>query len=166
MESTFLEQDVDGVFFANKCIVIGCFVGGTITKFSLRRESSWTISESRNMGSDLVLTECYCRQILRFTISPIDLIHFERVSSSTYAFLNHDLADASHVPMIISKLWGHENATGFLNFGLCVKDILCLHFAQYSDLLSLHGHMEHTETLSQGRYKEGYFGRTMEVDLL
>ena len=104
------------MYFANKCIVIGCFVGGTITKFSLRRESSWTISESRKMGSDLVLTECYCRQILRFTISPIDLIHFERVSSSTFAFLNHDLADASHVPMIISKLWGHENATGFLNF--------------------------------------------------
>ena len=40
-------------------------------------------------------------------------------------------------------------------FGLCVKDHKVFHFARYWDLLSLHGHMEHAEILSQGRYKVG-----------
>ena len=88
---------------------------GTITKFSWRRESSRTTSGSRKMDSDhLVLTECFSRRILRFTTSPIDLIHLERVSSSTSSFLSHC---ASHTSMIISKFWCHENETGSLNFG-------------------------------------------------
>ena len=69
------------------------------------------------MDSDLVLTECFSRRILRFTTSPIDLINSERVSSSTSSFLAHYLAYASHASMIISKFWCHENETGSLNFG-------------------------------------------------
>ena len=117
MESKFLDQDVDVVSLANKGIVIGCFVGRNYNKISWRRESSRTTSGSRKMDSDLVLTECFSRWILRFTTSPIDLIHSERVSSSTSSFLVHCLAYASHAFMIISKFWCHENETGSLNFG-------------------------------------------------
>ena len=87
MESKFLDQDVDVVSLAKKGIVIGCFVGRNYNKFSLRRENSRTTSGSRKMDSDLVLTECFSRRILRFTTSPIDLIHSERVSNSTSSFL-------------------------------------------------------------------------------
>ena len=89
IESKFLDQDVDVVSLANKCKVIGCFSAGTITKFSWKRESSLTKSRSRKMDSDLVLTECLSRRILRFTTSAIDLIHSERVSNSTSSFLTH-----------------------------------------------------------------------------
>ena len=34
MESKFFDQNVDVASLANKVIVIGCFVRGTITKFS------------------------------------------------------------------------------------------------------------------------------------
>ena len=80
------------------------------------------------MDSDLVLTECFSRRILRFTTSPIDLIHSERVSSSTSSFLAHCLAYASHASMIISKFWCHENETGSLNLGPLRKRSLSLSF--------------------------------------
>ena len=101
---------------------------GTITKFSWRWESSRTTSGSRKMDSDLVLTECFSRRILRFTTSPIDLIHSERVSSWTSCFLAHCLAYASHASMIISRFWCHENETGSLNFGPLRKRSLSLSF--------------------------------------
>ena len=99
-----------------------------MTKFSWRRESSWTTSGSRKMDSDLVLTECLSRRILRLTTSPIDLIHSERVSSSTSSFLAHCLAYTSHASMIISKCWCHENETGSLNFGPLRKKSLSFSF--------------------------------------
>ena len=83
---------------------------------------------SRKMDSDLVLTECFSRRILRFTTSPIDLIHSERVSSSRSSFLAHCLAYASHASMIISKFWCHENETGSLNLGPLRKRSLSLSF--------------------------------------
>ena len=92
MESKYLDQDVDVVSLANKGIVIWCFVGRNYNKILWRRESSRATSGSRQMDSDLVLTECFSRRILRFTTSPIDLIHSERVSSSTSSFLAHCLA--------------------------------------------------------------------------
>ena len=124
MESKFLDQDVDVVSLANK--IIRYFFGRNYKKFSWRRESSRTTSGSRKMDSDLVLTESLSRRILRFTTSPIDLIHSERVSSSTSPFLAVCLAYASHVSMIISKVWCHENETGSLNFGpLCKRYLSC-----------------------------------------
>ena len=78
-------------------------------------------------NSDLVLTECLSRRILRLTTSPIDLINSERASSSTSSFLAHCLAYTSHASMIISKFLCHKNETGSLNFertttlpGFCV----------------------------------------------
>ena len=112
MESKFLDQDVDVVFLANKGIVIGSLVGRNCKKSSWRQESSWTTSGSRKMDSDLVLTECWSSLILRLSTSPIDLIHSERVSSSTSSSLAHCLAYTSHASMF----WCHENETGSLNF--------------------------------------------------
>ena len=130
MESKFLDQDVDVVSLANKSIVIGWFVCRNYNKI-LMETGKLTDNirlGSRKMDSDLVLTECFSRRILRFTTSPIDLIHSERVSSSTSSFLAHCLAYASHASMIISKFWCHENETGSLNFGPLRKRSLSLSF--------------------------------------
>ena len=80
------------------------------------------------MDSYLVLTECLSLRILRLTTSPIDLIHSERVSSSTSSFLAHCLAYISHASMIISKFWCHENETDSLNFGPLRKRSLSFSF--------------------------------------
>ena len=64
-----------------------------------------------------MLTESLSRQILRFSTSPIDFIHSERVSSSTSSFFAQRLLYASHASMVISKFWCHENETGSLYFG-------------------------------------------------
>ena len=108
MKSKFLYQDVDVVSLADKSIV-DALSAGTMTKFSWRRESSVTTSGSLKMDSCLVLTECLSRRILRLSTSPIDLIHSERVSSSTSSFFAHRLAYASHASMIMSKFWCHSN---------------------------------------------------------
>ena len=114
MESKFLDQDVDVVSLANKGIVIGCFVSRNYNKILMELTGNIRVTK---MDSDLVLTECFNCRILRFTTSPIDLIHSKRVSSSTSSFLAHCLAYASHASMIISKFWCHENEIGSLNFG-------------------------------------------------
>ena len=80
------------------------------------------------MDSDLVLTECLSRRILRLTASPFDFIHSERVSSSTSSFLAHCQAYTSHASMKISKFWCHENETGSLNFGPLRKRSLSYSF--------------------------------------
>ena len=69
------------------------------------------------MDSCLVLTECFCRRILPFMTSTIDLIHSERVSTSTSSFFVHRLAFSSHASMIMPKCWCHEYETGSLYFG-------------------------------------------------
>ena len=128
-ESKFLNQDVDVVSFANKGIVIGCFVGRNYNQILMEtRKLTRTTSGSRKMDSDLVLTKSFSRRILRFTTLPIDLIHSVRVSSSTSFSLAHCLAYASHASMIISKFWCHENETGSLNFGPLRKRFLSLSF--------------------------------------
>ena len=125
MESKFLDQDVDVLSLANKGIGIGCFVG---RNYVLMETGKLTTPGSRKMDLDLVLTKCFRRRILRFTTSPIDLIHSERVSSSTSSFMAHCLAHASHASMIISKFWCHENETGSLNFGPLRKRSLSMSF--------------------------------------
>ena len=76
-----------------------------------------TTSGSLKMDSCLVLTECLSRRVLRLSTSPIDLIHSERVSSSTSSFCAHRLDYAWHASMIMSKFWFHENETVSLYFG-------------------------------------------------
>ena len=83
MESKYFDQDVDVVSLANKGIVIGCFVGRNYNKILMKTGKLTGNIRVTKMDSDLVLTECFSRRILRFTTSPIDLIHSERVSSST-----------------------------------------------------------------------------------
>ena len=92
-----------------------------MTKFSWRRESSLTTSGSLKMDSCLVLKECFKRRILRFRTSAIDLIHSERVSTSTSSFFAHRLAYSSHASMIMLKFWCHEYETGSLYFGPLLK---------------------------------------------
>ena len=124
----FLCQDVDVVTLADKGIVVRCFVCRTMTKFSWRRESSVTTSGSLKMDSCLVLTECLSPRILRLSTSPIDLIHSERVSSSTSSFFAHCLMYASNASMIMSKFWCHENETDSLYFGSLRKRSRSLSF--------------------------------------
>ena len=92
-----------------------------LTKFSWRLERSLTTSGSLKMDSCLVLTECLSRRILRFRTSAIDLIHSERVSTSTSSFFAHRLAYSSHASMIMPKCWCHEYETGSLYFGPLLK---------------------------------------------
>ena len=128
MESKFLDQDVDVLSLANKGIVIGCFVGRNYNKILMETGKFTENIRVTKMDSDLVLTECFSRRILRFTTSPIDLIHSERVSSSTPSFLAHTLAYVSCASMIISKFWCRENETGSLNLGPLRKRSLSLSF--------------------------------------
>ena len=115
------------------------------------------------MDSCLVLTECLSRRILRFTTSPIDLIHSERLSSSTSSFLAHCLAYASHASMIISKFWFYENVTGSLNFGPLRNGYLSFSFCTIlrSPVTTwLHGAYRNSETGQvQGR---GFWERLLE----
>ena len=111
MKPKLLYQNVDVVSLAGKCIVVRCFVCRNFAKFSWRRESCDNIRLIK-MDSCLVLTECLSRRILRFSISPIDLIHSERVSSSTSSFFTHHLAYASHASMVMSKFWCHFKVQG------------------------------------------------------
>ena len=83
MESTFLEKDFDVAFLANKGIVVLTLSAGTISK-SLGQDQDHKISCVR---SNIVLTECFSRRIMRFSTSPFDFIHSERVASSTSSFL-------------------------------------------------------------------------------
>ena len=113
---------------ANKGIVIGCFVGRNYNKILMETGKLTDNTRVTKMDSDLVLTECFNRQILRLTTSPINLIHSERVLSSTSSFLALCLAYASHASMIISKFWCHENETASLNFGPLRKRSLSFTF--------------------------------------
>ena len=83
----------------------------------------WQHQGSLKMDSCLVLTECLSRRILRFRTSAIDLIHSERVSTSTSSFFAHRLAYSSHASIIMSKFWCHEYETGSLYFGPLAQKI-------------------------------------------
>ena len=52
----------------------------------------------------MVLTECFSRRILRLRTSALDVIHPERVSTSTFSFFAHRLAYSSHASMIMSNV--------------------------------------------------------------
>ena len=117
MKSKFLFQDVDVVSLADKGIVVRCFVCRNYDKVLMETGKFCDNIRVIKMDSCLVFTECLSRRILRLSTSPIDLIHSERVSSSTSSFFAQRLAYASHASMIMSKFWCHENETGSLYFG-------------------------------------------------
>ena len=72
------------------------------------------------MDSCLVLTKCFSRRVLRLRTSAIDLIHSERVSTSTSSSFDYRMAYSSHVPMIMPKFW-------------CVdmRQVRCIFISQY-----------------------------------
>ena len=92
LSPSFLWQDADVMSLANKCIVVGCFVCGDYDKILMETgKFSDNIRVTENglvSGVDRVLL---CRRILRFRTSAIDLIHSERVSTSTSSFFAHRL---------------------------------------------------------------------------
>ena len=133
VKSKFLWQDADGMSLADKCIGLDALSAGTMTKFSWRRASSLTTSGSLKMVSCLVLTECFSRRILRFRTSAIDLIHSERVLTSTSSFFAHRLAYSSHASMIMPKFLCHEYETGSCILSPCSKDLSVLHYVLYWD---------------------------------
>ena len=117
MKSKFLYQDVDVVSLADKGIVVRCFVCRNYDKVLMETGKLCGNIRVTKMDSCLVLIQYLSRRILRLSTSPIDLIHSERVSSSTSSFFAHRLAYASHASMIMSKFWCHKNETGSLYFG-------------------------------------------------
>ena len=117
MKSKFLYQYVDVVSLADEGIVVWCFVCRNHDKVlmetgklcdNIRVTKTGLVSGVHRMFKSSESTF--------FSTSPIDLIHSERVSSSTSSFFAHRLAYASHASMIISKFWCHENETGSLYF--------------------------------------------------
>ena len=86
---------------ADKCIVVGCFVCGYYDKILIlwRRESSLTTSGSMKMDSCRVLTEWFCRRILRFRTSAI---HSKIVPTSTSSFFEG--RSATHFPSLRSNV--------------------------------------------------------------
>ena len=118
------------------------------------------------MDSCLVLEECFSRRILynwnivacdvntnklktlRFRTSTIDLIHSERVSTSTSYFFAQRLAYPSYASVIIiSGAMNMIQVTCVLD--PCSKDLSVLYYVLNWDHLSLYGHMEHTEIVNQ-----------------
>ena len=116
MKSKFLYQDVDVVSLADKGIVVICFVCRNYGKVLMETGKLCDNIRVTKMDSCLVLIECLSRWILRLSTSPIDLIHSERVSSSTSSFFAHRLAYAYEVylPMLL------ENQKKWIYSGLLV----------------------------------------------
>ena len=150
---------------ADKCIVLDALSAGTITKFSWRREISLTTSGSLKMDSCLVLTECFSRRILRFRTSAIELIHSERVSTSTSSFFAHRLAYSLHASMIMSEFWCHEYETGSLYFGPLLKrspSFTLRTILRSPVTISVYGHMERTAIVNQSSCKVGDHGKDLK----
>ena len=76
-KSKFLYRDAIVMSVADKCIVVSCFVFGSMTIFSWRRESSLTTWGSQKMDLCLVVTECLSHRFLPFRTSAIAFIHFK-----------------------------------------------------------------------------------------
>ena len=119
MKSKFLYQDVDVVSLADKGIIVRCFVCRNYDKVLM--ETGKLCDNIRVTKNGLVsgVDRMFKSSDSAFKhISPIELIHTERVSSSTSSFFAHRLAYASHASMIMSKFWCHENETGqvYMNF--------------------------------------------------
>ena len=124
MESKFLDQDVDEVSLVYKGIVIRCFVGRNYNKILMETGKLTDNIRVTKNGLGSGVDRMFQSSDPRFTTLPIDLIHSERVSSSTSSFLAHCLAYTSHASMIISKFWCHENETGSLKLGpLCKRSL-------------------------------------------
>ena len=135
---------------------------GAMTQFSCRRESFLTTSSSLKIDSCLESTERFSRRIVRFIRSAIDLIHSERVSTSTSSLFAYRLANSSHASMMMPKFWCHEYETGFVYFGLCFKDLSVKYYVLYGDHLSLYGHMVCAEILNRSNCKVGHPGEDLE----
>ena len=100
VKSKFLCQNADVMSLAGKCLVVGCFVCGDYEKIYM--ETGKFSNNIRVTENVLVLTACFSRRILRFRTSAIDLIHSERVSTSTTSFLSlheklYTTGDGSHI---------------------------------------------------------------------
>ena len=74
--------------FADKCIVVKCYVCGHYDQILVETGRSLTTSGSLKMDLCMVLKECLSRRILdlRFRTSTIDFFHSEIVSTSTSSF--------------------------------------------------------------------------------
>ena len=106
------------------------------------------------IDSCLLLIECFSRRIIHLRTSVIDLIHSERVSTSTSSFFAQRLTRSSHESMIMPKFWCHKYERGSLYFGSSLsKDLSISYYVLYWDHLSLYGHMESTEIVNQSSYK-------------
>ena len=107
MKSKFLYQEVDVVFLAYKGVVVRCFVCRNYDKVLMETGKLYDNIRVTKIDSCLVLTEYLTRLIRRFSTSPIDLIHSERVPSSTSSFFAHRLVYASHASMMTTNSWCH-----------------------------------------------------------
>ena len=96
MKSKFLYQDVDVVSLADKSIVGTCFVCRNYDKVLMDTGKLCDNIRALQMDSCLVVTAFLTRRILRLRSSPIDLIHSERVSSSTSSFFAHSLLPSEY----------------------------------------------------------------------
>ena len=112
------------MYLADKCKVVGCFVCGDYDKIIMETGKFSDNIRVTEMDSCLVLTECFSRRILRLRTLAIDLIHSERVSTSTSSFLFHRLVYSSHASMIMPKFWWYEYETCSLYFGPLLKKSL------------------------------------------
>ena len=80
MKSKFIYQDVVVVSLADKGIVVRCFVCRNYDKVLIETGKLCDNIRVTKMDLCLVLIECLSRRILRLSISPMNLIHSERVS--------------------------------------------------------------------------------------
>ena len=126
VKSNFLYQDADVMPLADKCVVVRSFVCRNYDKVLMKTRKLYdNIRVTKNgLVSDVKSTESLSRRILRLSISLIDLIYSERVSSSVSSFFVHRLAYVSHASMKMSKCWCHENETGSLYFMPVVSGLI------------------------------------------
>ena len=84
-KSRFLYQDTEVVSLTDKYIVVRSLSLSTVTttRFSWRRRKFSDDLGLQNMEWCLVLMDCLCR-IICFKTSAVDLIHSERVSTSSF----------------------------------------------------------------------------------
>ena len=119
------------------------------------------------MDPCLVLTECLSRRILRFRTSVIDLIHPEKVSTSTSSFLAHRLAYSSQVSMIMLKIWYNEYEIDSLYFGPLLKIYFSFIFRTIlRSPVTIWPHGAYRNTESKQLHRVGVLGKILELMLL
>ena len=123
MASEFLDQDVDVVSLANKGIVIGCFVSRNYNKILMETgKLTGNIRVTRNgLGSGVDRM---------FQSSDSAFPHLTDRLNPFGKSVEFDILFLGPLPGIRLicindniKVWCHENETGYLNFGISVKDL-------------------------------------------